>query len=217
MWLMISAIISMLWIIPTGQVTSPGLGDDPTTFDRQIDLANLKRDVAFLNAVVAEDARFTHFGGTVWTKQQWLDATKSYAGLERNVDAVEVERHGDVVETTGHIQVKTPNTQRPEYQIYYVRLYARRDGHWQFLSHRTMRQVDGPMPSAPGPVARPGLGVGAGVAVGLGGTQQGDGAFRPGNGGLRLAYSASLMSFFRQRGMKAPIRGSISPSAGSRS
>ena len=34
------------------------LGDDPATFDQQIDTAYLKHDVAFIAALVADDASF---------------------------------------------------------------------------------------------------------------------------------------------------------------
>lgn len=128
-----------------------GLGDDPSTFDQRLDAAYLRHDVAFIEDVVADDMRFTHGtatgeAGPVWDKQQFLDAVRSYKGSERNVDSVQVERHQDVVETVGRVQVKTPSAQRPEYQIYFVRLYAHRASRWQFLSHRTVRLVIGPLP-----------------------------------------------------------------------
>jgi TonB family protein len=131
------------------------LGDDPATFDQQIDTATLEKDAAFIDAVVANDALFTHAGGMQWSKERWLNAVRSYNGQARNVDGVQVERHGDVVETTGHIQVKTSNADRPEYQVYYVRIYGRRNGVWLFLSHRTTREVDGPLPTTAAPATTP--------------------------------------------------------------
>src|SRR5947209_7650162 len=72
------------------------LGNDPSHFDEQIDTAFLHRDVAFIPAVAADDARFTHGDGTSWTKQQWLDAVGSFTGSARSIDLVQVEQHGDV-------------------------------------------------------------------------------------------------------------------------
>ncbi len=158
-----TATVICVLVAATGTVRwtaadSRGLGDDPAAFDQLIDAAFVTHDVAFFTAVAADDARFTHgetvwnkqltrYGGTtVWNKQQLLNAVRMYKGLARNVDTVEVERHGDFVETLGPIQVKTGDAQRPEYQIYFVRLYAHRATGWQFLSHRTVRQVDGPEP-----------------------------------------------------------------------
>jgi hypothetical protein len=148
-WRAALAAFLLLTVVSSGRTaTTASLGDDPSTFDQQMDTAMLKKNVAFIAAVAADDMRFTHYGGNlVWNKQAWLDATRIYKGLARNVDSVEVERHGDVVETTGHLQVKTPSLERPEYQIYFVRLYVRRATGWQFLSHRTMRQVEGPLPA----------------------------------------------------------------------
>ena len=41
--------------------TAPSLGDDPATFDVQLDAAFLTHDIAFLTAVVADDAaKFLH-------------------------------------------------------------------------------------------------------------------------------------------------------------
>ena len=126
---------------------SNSLGNDPKTFDQRIDTADLTHNVAFLAANVANDAIFTHDAGRlIWNKQQWLEAARTSKFLARNVDSVEVERHGDVVETIGHIQVKTTSAENPEYQVYFVRLYSRQSGTWQFLSHRTISLVQGPLP-----------------------------------------------------------------------
>ena len=145
--LSVAVVLIVLVVTVLSKADSTSLGDNPATFDQQIDAAYLTHNVAFLAANVADDARFTHYGGsTVWNKLQWLEAARTYGGLARNVDSVEVERHGDVVETIGHIQVKTPRPQNPEYHVYFVRLYSRQTGGWQFLSHRTIREVGGPLP-----------------------------------------------------------------------
>jgi hypothetical protein len=130
------------------QEASKGLGDDPSKFDTQVESAMLKKDVAFLQGVLAEDVRFTHGprpDGTrmVWDRARWLESTPKSMATERNLDSVEVEPHGDIVETTGHVQVKTSVATNPEYHIWYVRVYAKRDGRWQLLSNRTVREVRG--------------------------------------------------------------------------
>lgn len=122
------------------------LGIDPAKFDAQIEAAMLRKDVAFFQQVLSPDVRFSHGTGTVWNKQQWLDALPNATYTARDLDSVEVEPHGDVVETTGHIHIKTSSAKNPEYNIWYVRVYARRDGRWRLLSNRTVRQVNGAMP-----------------------------------------------------------------------
>src|SRR5207248_9928780 len=142
---------------------------------------SLNHDVAFIEAAAADDMRFTHGvkpGGIVWDKQRFMDAESIYDGSERNVDSVRVEQHGDIIETLGHIQVKTSLPARPEYQIYFVRLYRRGPTGWQFVSHRTVREVDGPLPpSAASTLSRAPGSVRSSPQVG---TEQGP--VRPGNG-----------------------------------
>jgi hypothetical protein len=138
-------------VLTTALRAASGLGDDPTKFDALLDAAYLRHDVAFMESVLADDMRFTHGvepGGRVCDKTAFLNAAKDYNGLQRNVDSVQVERHGDIIETLGHIHVKTPITgPRAEYHVYFVRLYRRAPSGWQFVSHRTVREIDGPLPS----------------------------------------------------------------------
>src|SRR5262245_60947084 len=83
-------------------LAAQGLGDNPATFDQQIDRAMVTRDIAFLNAVVADDARFGYAeNGSSWTKREWLEAVKRDADRERTVEAVQVEPRGDIARTRG--------------------------------------------------------------------------------------------------------------------
>ncbi len=126
------------------QVSNP-LGDDPAKFDEKLEAAALHNDLAFFQAVLSDDVRFTHGTGLVQDRAEWLAAVPRAKFSARDLDSVEVEPHGDVVETTGHIHIQSGNRNNPEYQIWYVRVYARRDGRWQLLSNRTVKQVNGPM------------------------------------------------------------------------
>jgi hypothetical protein len=106
--------------------------------------------VDFFEHVLADDVRFTHGTGMIQNKQQWIDSVHKNANIPmtRNLDSVEVESHGDLVETTGHVQVKTTHAEKQvEYHIWFVRLYTRRDGVWHLVSNRTVRQVNGPLAS----------------------------------------------------------------------
>src|SRR5262249_37831068 len=110
--------------------SAASLGDNPANFDQQFDFAYLHRDAAFIDAVVDVDPTFTHGSGVVWDKQQLLNSVRTYEGRARDVDSVQVERHGDIVETIGHVRKAFADTKQPDSQIYYVRLYVRRAGHW---------------------------------------------------------------------------------------
>lgn len=126
------------------------LGTDPSKFDERMEAASVQHDVDFFINVLADDVRFSHGTGLVQNKQQWIESVRKNANfpMSRNLDAVEVEAHGDLVETIGHVQVKTIRDQKDvEYHIWFVRLYARHDGVWRMVSNRTVRQVNGTLPA----------------------------------------------------------------------
>lgn len=133
------------------------LGDDPTKFDQLFDAAILRRDVAFIEAAAAADARFTNApepGAAALNRAQLVDAVRTYKGAARTVDSVKVEQHGDVIETVGRIQIRMDDAGAAETQMYYVRLYRHGPAGWQFVSHRTLRTEDTPVaPAAPAPRA----------------------------------------------------------------
>jgi hypothetical protein len=137
----------MLTVTAAAQSRNNPLGDDPAKFDEKVEAAALHNDLAFFQAVLADDVRFTHGTGLVQDRAKWLEATPRSKYSARELDSVEVEPHGDVVETTGHVQVKSGNPRNPEYHIWFVRVYAKRDGRWQLLSNRTVRQVNGALPA----------------------------------------------------------------------
>ena len=45
------------------------LGNDPAKFDAQVEAATLRNDVAFFQAVLSPDVRFSHGTGAVWDKE----------------------------------------------------------------------------------------------------------------------------------------------------
>ena len=115
--------------------------------ERRIEEAVLRADVAFLDGVCASDFTYTHGDG--WTtggavrgvdrRSEWL---ASLAGRysEREVDSQQVELHGDVAITMGRVRARTgaADTAPRAFSFWYVRVYARRDGQWRYLSHRTV-------------------------------------------------------------------------------
>lgn len=131
------------------QPSQQPLGDDPSRFDERMEAATMRHDVGFFIDVLADDVLFSHGTGLLQNKQQWVDSIREDAGTNvvRKLDFVKVEPHGDLVETVGHVQVTVPGKPLREYNIWFVRLYARREGTWRLLSNRTVRQVNGPFPA----------------------------------------------------------------------
>ena len=135
-----------------GGAHSPaGAGADVLALERQIEAAVLHADVAFLEDVCASDFTYTHGDG--WTtgkpilgidhRADWL-ASLSGRYSAREVDSQQVEVHGDVAITMGRVRARSggPAAAQRAFSFWYVRVYAQRDGRWQYLSHRT---VHGPV------------------------------------------------------------------------
>ena len=119
--------------------------------ERRIEAAVLGADTAFLYGVLASDFTYTHGDG--WTtggavrgvdrRAEWL-ASLPGRYSRRDVDSQQVELHGDVAITMGRVRARSggPAATQRAFSFWYVRVYARRDGRWQYLSHRT---VHGPV------------------------------------------------------------------------
>ena len=139
--LLVSAASAFAQPATTGDEDSAE-SEELAALERQVEAAYLGSDVALLRSTLREDFRFSHGTGEVAGKDETL-ANFAKAGnfLSRTLTSVEVELHGDVALTRGRIEVRSA---RPtEYTICYVRLYQRRDGPWQLVSHRTVRQASG--------------------------------------------------------------------------
>lgn len=119
--------------------------------ERRIEAAVLHADTDFLDGVLAGDFTYTHGDG--WTtggavrgvdhRAEWL-ASLPGRYSRREVDSQQVELHGDVAITMGRVRARSgPSAGAPRsFSFWYVRVYALRDGRWQYLSHRT---VHGPV------------------------------------------------------------------------
>ena len=128
--------------------------------EQKIEAAVVRGDVAFVSSALSEDFHFVHGDG--WTtggkplmeddKAAFLKrvADKEYA--VHDLDSVRIEMHGDVAITYGrYVSLFVPKnragTPGQLNSIWFERVYAKRDGRWMFLSHRT---VHGPTVSPAG-------------------------------------------------------------------
>jgi ketosteroid isomerase-like protein len=100
-------------------------------------------DLPTLDAIYADDFRFTHGTGEVQTKTEWLDDLRTGRRVyeSREVTDLDVERHGDIAVTYGRLEIRLRRDGQNQYfSARYVRVYARRDERWQLISHRTVEQ-----------------------------------------------------------------------------
>ena len=146
--------------VPPG-VPAPSAAEAATiaqvmAFEKQCDDAAVAGDVAFLKRALGSDFIMTHGDGwttgeaplKVDTKDTWL----AWVGKQpapyvyRRLDSIQVELHGDIALTVGRYKYlpRTTSTAPATSHLYvwFERLYAKRNGEWQFLSHRT---VHGPV------------------------------------------------------------------------
>ena len=108
----------------------------------------LALDFETLDLIYSDSFIFSHSTGDVETKSEWLTTLrKGDPFTSRRVDQIEVELHDDVAVTQGRIHaISDSNDPRwREYSIWYIRVYAREEGRWQLLSHRSTREETGPI------------------------------------------------------------------------
>jgi uncharacterized protein DUF4440 len=120
-------------------------------FEREMEAAVVRGDVKYLATILPDDFRFTHGDGwtsggepiRVDTKETWLAAVAKRPYLTRDLGPVSVELHGDIALTYGRYkmrQASSPNA--PDTSVWFERVYAKRNGRWMYVSHRT---VHGPL------------------------------------------------------------------------
>ncbi len=119
--------------------------------EHEIEAAVVRGDVTFVDAATAPTFTFTHgdgwtTGGTplrVDSRADWIATVARAPYASRVLDSVKTEVHGDVVITYGRYvgRFKDADPGRRTFTVWYERVYAKRNGRWQYLSHRT---VDGP-------------------------------------------------------------------------
>ena len=136
---------------PSGAGAAADRAAEVLALERRIEAAVLRADTDFLDRVLANDFTYTHGDG--WTtggavrgvdhRAEWL-ASLPGRYSQREVDSQQVELHGDVAITMGRVRARSgPSGGAPRaFSFWYIRVYALRDGQWQYLSHRT---VHGPV------------------------------------------------------------------------
>jgi hypothetical protein len=142
--------------------TATGDAAEVLALEQKIEQATVRGDVAVAETILSSDFHFRHGDG--WTRGEKTGgieddraafmrriADKEY--LVHDLDNSKIEMHGSVAITHGrYVSLFVPKngngTNPPALAtIWFERVWARRDGRWQWLSHRT---VWGPHPSPAG-------------------------------------------------------------------
>lgn len=116
---------------------------DVLAANAQIDAGVVKKNIKDLEKLYADDFVFTHGTGFVEGKVSWLKNVQDpeVLFLSRKQDSTQVEMHGDVALVVGRIDIERQQKEQLfKYGIWYVRVFVRRSGRWQLISHRTTKE-----------------------------------------------------------------------------
>jgi len=141
-------------LVPPG-APAPGSTEAATiaevlAFEKATEAAVVRGDTAALERALAPTFLFTHGDGwvdggaplKVDTKATWIEWVKKQPApyVYRELDSVRVELHGDVAISIGrYFYLPTSNSAPVHSHVWFERVYARRNGQWQQLSHRTVK------------------------------------------------------------------------------
>jgi ketosteroid isomerase-like protein len=116
--------------------------------EKAIGAAIVRGDVAYFDHATSPDFVMVHGDG--WTrggkpalvddKNSFLKRIASHLYAAHDFDSVKVEMHGDIAITYGRYVGNIPSSGegRAWFAVWYEKIYARRDGRWIYLSHRTV-------------------------------------------------------------------------------
>lgn len=106
--------------------------------NQQVDNNVVDKNIAALEKVYADDFIFSHGSGKVEGKKTWLVSAGKGLFVSRRHDSVKVELHKEVAIVKGKLSVVKTNKEKTDrYHLYYIRVYAKRRGAWQMISHNT--------------------------------------------------------------------------------
>ena len=117
-------------------------------FERAVEAAVVRGDVDYVERFSAPDLTFTHGDG--WTtggkplivdeREAFLKRVRNKQYNVRDLDSVNVEMHGDIAITYGRYVARnrTDNPNQSWFSVWFERVYAKRNGQWLYLSHRTV-------------------------------------------------------------------------------
>jgi hypothetical protein len=126
---------------------APG-DSDVLALDQTIANAVVRGDTPYVSSVTSTDFVMVHGDGwtnggqplSVDTKDDMLGRVTSRYYDVLDFDSVKAEMHGDVLVTYGryiaHRTVGDPA--KAWFSVWFERVYAKRDGRWIYLSHRTV-------------------------------------------------------------------------------
>jgi ketosteroid isomerase-like protein len=104
-----------------------------------IEAACVAADATKLAGICADDFTFTHGNNIVEPKASWLTTFPIPGRFQkREISDLAIEVHPDVAYVFGQADIEATDR---TYGLKYLRLYAKRDGAWRWLSQRTIQPL----------------------------------------------------------------------------
>ena len=113
--------------------------------DRKRMQAMAAKDIAQLEALLADDLVYTHSSARLDTKQSLIANMRSGATVYASVEPSEVKAQelGDVVVLTGAARIKVASQGKQlDFAVRFTDAYARRNGRWQMVVWQSTRLPD---------------------------------------------------------------------------
>jgi hypothetical protein len=110
--------------------------------DRKRMQAMAAKDVATLEAVLANDLVYAHSSARLDTKRSLIDAMMSGATVYTGIEPSDVKAQdlGDAVVLTGIAQIKVVSNGTPNaFGVRFTDVYAKRNGGWQMVTWQSTR------------------------------------------------------------------------------
>ncbi len=104
--------------------------------------AMAQKDIATLNAVLADDLIYTHSSARLDTKQSLIRAMESGATVYTAVEPSDVKAQdlGDAVVLTGSARISVMSSGRPNsFGVRFTDVYVNKGGQWQMVAWQSTR------------------------------------------------------------------------------
>jgi hypothetical protein len=113
--------------------------------DRKRMTAMAEKDIATLNALIADDLIYTHSSARLDTKQSLIGNMESGATVYNSVEPSEVKAQdlGSAVVLTGVARIRVTSGGKPNaFGVRFTDVYANKGGKWQMVTWQSTRLPD---------------------------------------------------------------------------
>jgi len=105
--------------------------------------AMVRRDLAALNTLLADDLSYTHSGGRTDNKASFLALIESpesrYLGVDYSDTEVIPALEAVIVRGRAQIRLERDTGEKLSYPVLFLDIYTRRDGGWQMVAWQATR------------------------------------------------------------------------------